>query len=312
MIPGSPPIYVHELIPQLRLSAPGKLIAISGVYIREGDGIIMASNSAYEGETMCAVKSWFREMGKNAYAMAPLILPSLTHIERDITSVDEEASCFLERTRKKFGRKSLVYISFGTFAYPPQPEKLQMLIKTLIDHQVPFLFSYPSPQATEEEVQALIKESGIGMAMQWCPQEEILQHDVTGWFITHGGWNSVQESLEYRVPLIFWPISADQPLNAAQVVLTHKAAFELIEVRSGKQGTKPLLRFQNTEYTPTFTVDALKKEVEKLIEKFNGKEGQTVRTNFEKLSDKMRRSWEEGGECKTDFEQFIQKYVDCM
>ncbi|KAJ3982385.1 hypothetical protein F5890DRAFT_1530116 [Lentinula detonsa] len=262
---------------------------------------------------MCAVKSWFREMGKNAYAMAPLILPSLIHTERDtMSSVDEKASCFLERTREKFGRKSLVYISFGTFAYPPQPERLQMLIQTLIDHRVPFLFSYPSPQATEGEIQALIKESGIGLAMQWCPQEEILQHDVTGWFITHGGWNSVQESLEYRVPLIFWPISADQPLNAAHLVLTHKAAFEIIEVRSGKQGTKPLLRFQNTEFTPTFTVEALKKEFEKLIEKLKGKEGHAVRTNFENLSDKMRRSWEEGGECKTDFEQFIRKYVDCM
>ncbi len=42
-------------------------------------------------------------------------------------------------------------------------------------------------------------------------------------------------------------MGADQPVNAAQLGLTHKAAFELIEVRSGDQGVKPLLRFENTD-----------------------------------------------------------------
>ncbi|KAJ4474832.1 hypothetical protein J3R30DRAFT_3406034 [Lentinula aciculospora] len=152
MVPGVWPMFTHELFPQIRLSASGKLIAIGGVYIREGDGVIMASNSAYEGE-----------------------------IER-------------------FGPKSPVYISFGTYAYSPQPEKLRVLVETLIANQKPFFFSHPSPSEASE-LQALIKESGIGMSMQWSPQEIILEHEVTGWFITHGGWNSIQETFEYEVPL---------------------------------------------------------------------------------------------------------------
>ena len=87
-------------------------------------------------------------------------------------------------------------------------------------------------------------------------------------------------------------MGADQPVNAAVLSLTHKAAYELIEVRSG-EGTKPLLRFENTDYKPTFTADAVKAEVENLLASINGKEGGEVRKNFEKLSEEMakHRAW---------------------
>ena len=75
-------------------------------------------------------------------------------------------------------------------------------------------------------------------------------------------------------------MGADQPVNAAQLSITHKAAFELIEVRSGDKGTKPVLRFENTEYKPTFTVEAVKVEVEGLLANIKGEEGQAVRLNF--------------------------------
>ncbi|KAJ4481809.1 hypothetical protein C8R41DRAFT_959867 [Lentinula lateritia] len=42
---------------------------------------------------------------------------------------------------------------------------------------------------------------------------DLQSHPVTGWFITHGGWNSIQEersSIEFRCK-IFWPCQADQP-----------------------------------------------------------------------------------------------------
>lgn len=190
--------------------------------MREGDGIIVVSNSAYEGETMHAVKNWFEQMGKSAYAMAPLTLPTPKSEGRKNSDEDEEALRFLNTITERFGLHSLVYvnpslpkacililkaisqISFGTFSYPPQPEKLQVLIETLISHQTPFFLSHasPLPVATlPEDLKILIKESGLGMTMQWCPQETILQHDATGWFITHGGWNSIQESFMYKVPL---------------------------------------------------------------------------------------------------------------
>ncbi|KAL6650494.1 hypothetical protein ACP70R_009419 [Stipagrostis hirtigluma subsp. patula] len=52
----------------------------------------------------------------------------------------------------------------------------------------------------------------------WAPQVEILAHTATGAFLTHCGWNSVQESLGHGVPLIGWPLAAEQFYNAKILV----------------------------------------------------------------------------------------------
>jgi UDP:flavonoid glycosyltransferase YjiC (YdhE family) len=90
----------------------------------------------------------------------------------------------------------------GTIFFPPQHEKLVALIEVLIKNQVPFLFAHASPLfQPSDQFSTLIKDSGIGMAMPWSPQETVLQNEVTGWFVTHGGWNSIQESFQHNVPL---------------------------------------------------------------------------------------------------------------
>ena len=53
----------------------------------------------------------------------------------------------------------------------------------------------------------------------FVPQLEVLENaDV---FITHGGMNSVSESLYYGVPMIVIPFMADQPLNAKRIEELH-------------------------------------------------------------------------------------------
>lgn len=94
--------------------------------------------------------------------------------------------------------------------------------------------------------------------------------------------------------------------------MIHKAAFELIEVRSGEKGTKPMLRFENTSYKPTFTVDAVKAEVVGLLKKIKGEEGKVVRSNFTKLSETMMKGWDEGEESRNELNEFYKKFVDCI
>jgi hypothetical protein len=101
-------------------------------------------------------------------------------------------------------------------------------------------------------------------------------------------------------------MSSDQPINAAMLACTHRAAFELIEVRSGEDGTKPLLRFENTDYKPTFTVDAVRAEVEGLLVKIRGEEGKVVRSNFEDLSHNLLHSWDDGGESDLNLREFLK------
>ncbi|KAF8403868.1 hypothetical protein HHK36_011974 [Tetracentron sinense] len=52
------------------------------------------------------------------------------------------------------------------------------------------------------------------LVRKWAPQLEILSHESTGAFLSHCGWNSVLESLSNGVPIIGWPIAAEQFYNA--------------------------------------------------------------------------------------------------
>ncbi|CAO2168178.1 unnamed protein product [Urochloa humidicola] len=44
----------------------------------------------------------------------------------------------------------------------------------------------------------------------WCPQERVLRHRAVGCFVTHCGWNSACEGLAAGVPMVCWPVFADQ------------------------------------------------------------------------------------------------------
>ncbi|KAF7099802.1 hypothetical protein CFC21_101393 [Triticum aestivum] len=69
-----------------------------------------------------------------------------------------------------------------------------------------------------------------GRGLVWptrAPQKEILAHAAVGGFVTHCGWNSILESLWFGVPMLPWPLAADQHLNAFAVVHGMGAAVPL-------------------------------------------------------------------------------------
>ncbi|KAH7870647.1 uncharacterized protein C8R40DRAFT_1056377, partial [Lentinula edodes] len=86
-------------------------------------------------------------------------------------------------------------------------------------------------------------------------------HPATGWFITHGGWNSIQEVFFHRVPLILWPCQADQPYNAILMSRNHQAAFELISVRTGDRGCA----YPTNSKMPSFTPESAKEKFRALL-----------------------------------------------
>lgn len=83
---------------------------------------------------------------------------------------------------------------------------------------------------TEEEHRGLIVH-------KWAPQVEILSHQSVGAFMSHCGWNSVLESLSRGVPLLGWPMAAEQFYNSKMMVEIAEVCVEIargidFEVRS--------------------------------------------------------------------------------
>ncbi len=56
------------------------------------------------------------------------------------------------------------------------------------------------------------------MFRKWLPQFDLLSHQKTKLFITHCGSNGLQEALIAGVPIIGFPVFADQPHNAGKIV----------------------------------------------------------------------------------------------
>ncbi|KAI3608702.1 glycosyltransferase family 1 protein [Moniliophthora roreri] len=197
-------------------------------------------------------------------------------------------------------------VSFGSVTWPAETDKLFAVLETLVKNDTPFILAHPDVPELPTDIRSLIDGSEIAMALSWAPQQEILAHKVTGWFMTHGGWNSTQEGIMARVPMIFWPYSADQPVNAGILVLNHKAALELIEVRTTEWGQrKP---YRELEVPPTYTTKAVRAEVGRLLERLKGPGGQVVRENALALGDKVNKLWEQDGESRKELLDFLSTF----
>uniref|UniRef100_A0A0E0KNI9 Glycosyltransferase n=1 Tax=Oryza punctata TaxID=4537 RepID=A0A0E0KNI9_ORYPU len=120
---------------------------------------------------------------------------------------------------------SVLYISFGSLYRITAPQMMELargleqsghrfvwVIRPPAGHDVNGEFS---PEWLPEGFRERAEAEGRGLVVRcWAPQVEILAHAATGAFLTHCGWNSVQEALGHGVPLLGWPLSAEQFYNS--------------------------------------------------------------------------------------------------
>ena len=70
-----------------------------------------------------------------------------------------------------------------------------------------------------QPLEARAGAAGTGLVLRgWEPQAAALRHHVVGCFVTHCGWNSVLEACAAGVPMLAWPMAADQFFNARLAV----------------------------------------------------------------------------------------------
>ncbi|XP_065869391.1 UDP-glycosyltransferase 92A1-like [Euphorbia lathyris] len=133
---------------------------------------------------------------------------------------------------------SVLYLSFGS-QNSITPSQMMELATGLEESKKPFIWVIRPPVGFDrkaefksewlpEGFEDRISTTKQGMLVRnWAPQLEILSHKSTGAFLSHCGWNSVMESLSQGVPIIGWPLAAEQAYNSKMLVEEMGVSVEL-------------------------------------------------------------------------------------
>ncbi|CAN6580365.1 unnamed protein product [Malus baccata var. baccata] len=122
------------------------------------------------------------------------------------------------------GLNSVIYISFGSQNTISATQMMELAVG-LEEIGKPFVWVIRPPVGFDlkGEFKAEWLPDGFEERMSkrkqllvhnWAPQLEILSHKSTGFFVSHCGWNSVMESLSQGVPIVGWPLAAEQAYNS--------------------------------------------------------------------------------------------------
>ncbi|KAH8548333.1 hypothetical protein BGW37DRAFT_523363 [Umbelopsis sp. PMI_123] len=195
------------------------------VNIRKELGISSANNFFPDklGDSVKLVNNFFglelaRSIGPLVRYVGP-VMPS-EYPQMDASTLD-----FLNSHQK------IIYIAFGHHATPSTPEAEKLLI-SLVDSVEEgtvdgFIWAtmrvrhFPkkvvSTRGTKLNVTDILHNSSKYphyKFAKWAPQFAILSHPSTALFMTHGGANSIFESLYNGKKMLVHPFFADQPANA--------------------------------------------------------------------------------------------------
>ncbi|XP_008776255.2 UDP-glycosyltransferase 71K1-like [Phoenix dactylifera] len=140
---------------------------------------------------------------------------------------------------------SVVFLCFGSMGSFGAPQVREMALgMERSGHRFLWCLRAPSTGRFRHQVDANLAEvlpegflernRGRGLVWpSWVPQKEILAHQAVGGFVNHCGWNSILESLWFGVPMLGWPLFAEQHLNALEMAREIGVAMELKVDRKG-------------------------------------------------------------------------------
>ncbi|KAI9067512.1 glycosyltransferase family 1 protein [Trametes sanguinea] len=299
--PGLPPMYDYEYHPQAVEFPPdfsGNVLIHVNRNLRDADGMITIDAADYQPSMVAVIREWFAP--RPAYYAGPLVSPAPRVSATDQGAMD--VTRFMDARLRSHGEKSVILISYGSMFWPADNAKVGAVLDVLMDKGMPFVLSRSSPvSAIPPETENRLEQYEGAFVSQWVPQQLVLAHPAMGWCLTHAGHNSVLECIYANVPMILWPIDADQTPNAIHLTEELRVAYELIEVRNGA-GLGTIYR---TGHKPTGTVEAVKNEIRDVLARAFGADGEEKRARLGALRTELQAAWAEGGVAMRDMEVFL-------
>ncbi|CAM0909507.1 unnamed protein product [Alopecurus aequalis] len=226
-IPGIPPISLGDISSFVRTTDPDDFGLWFNILESEGcmkaGALILNTFDDLEADVLDALRVDFPCI----YTIGPLgsqLRDDNSAAEDDFSSSNGGLSLWKQDTEclawlDKQEKNSVVYANFGSLT-ELTADQLAEFAWGLAASGHPFLWSIRDN---------LVPGAGAGLAVlpsdfvaatpgrccltTWCPQEQVLRHPAVGCFLTHNGWNSTCESVAAGVPMVCWPVFADQYTN---------------------------------------------------------------------------------------------------
>ncbi|KAJ6575656.1 hypothetical protein DFH09DRAFT_915334 [Mycena vulgaris] len=291
--PGIPDIYDHERVAYgAGATAMAQFMVSAQALAKVADGYFAPTATCLEPVGVPYCREHYQKLGQEIFTVGPQAHELCWSDAPPAPPANALIRSFLDHAVSQYGAKSVLYISFGSLFFPiATPQLVEALVNTLLRLEKPFPFIFALggkmaslPKALIETVNA----SGKGLICDfWVEQRAILQHAALGWFLTHGGFNSISESLSQGIPLIVWATTAEQPLNAALLSSEpNPVAFELLQIRTGRQ-LGPSLRGGPKI---TGTVEDATAEFEAVFAAARGSKGAVLTANAKKISQALREA----------------------
>ncbi|KAF8019214.1 hypothetical protein BT93_G0027 [Corymbia citriodora subsp. variegata] len=193
---------------------------------------------------------------------------------------------------------SVIYICFGSIANlnAAQLHEIAVGLESSGQQFIWVVKKDPSVEEGKEEwlpdgYESRMRNKGL-IIRGWAPQALILDHEAIGGFVTHCGWNSILEAVTVGVPLVTWPVAAEQFYNEKLVNQVLKIGINI--------GVKRWVNLFG---------DSVKRErVEEAVKRvLVGEEAEEMRRRTKALAEMARGAVEEGGSSWSDLGALIQE-----
>ena len=199
-------------------------------------------------------------------------------------------------------KKSVLYVSFGSLTRLPQAQIVE-IAHGLENSGCSFIWVARKKDKNDkgqiflQEFEEKMKKSKRGFIIwNWAPQVMILNHPAVGGIVTHCGWNSILESVSAGLPMITWPMFAEQFYNEKLLVDVLK-----IGVSVGAKENK---------FWTSLGEDAMvgREEIAKAVVELMGKEESIeMRRRARELGDASKKTTEEGGSSYNSLMQLLDE-----
>ncbi|KAM3220053.1 scopoletin glucosyltransferase [Capsicum annuum] len=188
------------------------------------------------------VEHYTKVFGIKSWAIGPLSLCNRDiedKAERGNKSSIDKHECLKWLDSKK--PRSIVYVCFGSVAKftTSQMQELAMGLEASGQDFI-WVFRRDNEDWLPEGFEERTKGKGL-IIRGWAPQVLILDHESVGAFVTHCGWNSTLEGVSAGVPMVTWPVFAEQFFNeklVTEVMRTGAGVGSMQWKRSASEGVK--------------------------------------------------------------------------